>query len=237
MNKIAVVTASVGAGLPVEHTPFEGVDYHAFVDFDSDHEIPVETMWSFHYVPKWSIDKQYGDRRHAKIFKILPHFFLPGYDYYIWIDSTHMVAMNPQDIIETYLKDSDIAVFNHPERDCVYDEAEIIQGIKFDKGYNVRSQMIFYESTSYPKNNGLYELPCRIQRNTGPIQALMLTWWELICKYSSRDQLSFPFSLALHGITPSIMPGNANGIMRNNILPQVRNSNHRRAHDFINPDV
>ena len=127
MNKIAVVTASVGAGLPVEHTPFEGVDYHAFVDFDSDHEIPAETMWSFHYVPKWSIDKQYGDRRHAKIFKILPHFFLPGYDYYIWIDSTHMVAMNPQDIIETYLKDSDIAVFNHPERDCVYDEAQVIQ--------------------------------------------------------------------------------------------------------------
>lgn len=234
MNKIAVVTASVGAGLPIEQSVFEGVDYHAFVDFDSETELPPETMWSYHNVPQWSIDKQYMDRRHAKVFKILPHLFLPGYDYYIWIDSTHMVGMNPNQIIEMYLKDSDIALFKHPERDCVYDEGDIIQAVKFDKGYNVQSQMNFYESTSYPKNNGLYELPCRIQRNTGQIQALMLTWWELICKYSSRDQLSLPFALTLHGITPAIMPGNANGIMRNSILPQIRNSNHRRAHDFLN---
>ena len=48
MNRIAVVTASVGAGLRVEHTPFEGVDYHAFVDFDSDHEIPVVTLSLIH---------------------------------------------------------------------------------------------------------------------------------------------------------------------------------------------
>jgi len=33
------------------------------------------------------------------------------------------------------------------------------------------------------------------------------------------------------------MPGNANGIMRNNILPQVKNSDHRRVHNFLNPDV
>ena len=195
MNKIAVVTASVGAGLPIEQSVFEGVDYHAFVDLDSETELPTETMWSYHGVPQWSIDKQYMDRRHAKIFKILPHLFLPGYDYYIWIDSTHMVGMNPNQIIEMYLKDSDIALFKHPERDCVYDEGDIIQGVKFDKGYNVQSQMNFYESTSYPRNNGLYELPCRIQRNTGQIQALMLTWWELICKYSSRDQLSLPFAM------------------------------------------
>lgn len=234
MNKIAVVTASVGAGLPIEQSVFEGVDYHAFVDFDSETELPPETMWSYHSVPQWSIDKQYMDRRHAKVFKILPHLFLPGYDYYIWIDSTHMVGMNPNQIIDMYLKDSDIALFKHPERDCVYDEGDLIQAVKFDKGYNVQSQMNFYQSTSYPKNNGLYELPCRIQRNTGQIQALMLTWWELICKYSSRDQLSLPFALTLHGITPAIMPGNANGIMRNSILPQIRNSNHRRAHDFLN---
>jgi hypothetical protein len=234
MNKIAVVTASVGAGLPIEQSVFEGVDYHAFVDDNSGAGIPAGTMWKFHNVPQWSIDKEYMDRRHAKIFKILPHLFLPGYDYYIWIDSTHMVGLDPNQIIEMYLKDSDIALFKHPERDCVYDEADIIQGVKFDKGYNVQSQMNFYESTSYPKNNGLYELPCRIQRNTGQIQALMLTWWELICKYSSRDQLSLPFAMTLHGITPAIMPGNANGIMRNSILPQIRNSNHRRAHDFLN---
>jgi len=227
--KIAIVTASIGAGLPIESlNPIEGADYHAFVDFDSDLERPKESMWQFHNVPKWTIDKRYTDRRHAKIFKILPHLFVPGYDYYIWIDSTHMVVMNPIDIINMYLKDSDIALFKHPERNCVYQEAEVIKSVNFDQLSFVDFQMIFYESMSYPKENGLYELPCRIQRNTSQIQALMLTWWELICKYSSRDQLSLPFALHMHGITPSIMPGNANGIMRNTIFPQVTTSNHSR---------
>ena len=45
--KIAVLTSSVGAGLPVESAnPFEGVDYHAFVDFDSDFERPSESIRS-----------------------------------------------------------------------------------------------------------------------------------------------------------------------------------------------
>jgi hypothetical protein len=229
--KIAIVTASVGAGLPVEYPiPFKGVDYHAFVSESA----PEETMWNYHPVPEWTIDKQYAGRRHAKVFKILPHLFLPGYDYYIWVDSTHLVAMNPQDIVEQYLKDSDIAVFEHPERDCVYDEASLIQAIKYDRVYDVQRQMDYYLSNNYPHNNGLYELPCRVQRNTPQIQALMLTWWELICKYSSRDQLSFPYALHMHQIKPTIMPGKANGIMRNNILPQVKTSNHSRTHDFIN---
>lgn len=228
--KIAIVTASIGAGLPIESlNPIQGVDYHAFVDFDSDLERPAESMWQFHDVPKWTIDKRYTDRRHAKIFKILPHLFVPGYDYYIWIDSTHMVVMDPIDVINIYLKDNDIALFKHPERNCVYQEAEVIKSVNFDQLSFVDSQMIFYESMSYPKENGLYELPCRIQRNTSQIQALMLTWWELICKYSSRDQLSLPFALHMHGITPSIMPGNANGMMRNTIFPQVTTSNHSRT--------
>ena len=229
-GKIAVVTAAIGTALPVEvSNPFDTVDYHAFIDFDSEHELPAKTMWSLHTAGYWSIDSLYRDRRHAKIYKILPQFFLPGYDYYIWIDSTHMVAMDPHEIVQTYLKDSDIALFKHPERDCVYEEGKLIQEIRFDYPELVQSQLDYYESEEYPKNNGLYELPCRVQRNTGQIRDTMLTWWELICKYSSRDQLSLPYAMHMHNVTPTIMPGSANGLMRNIILPQVVNSNHSRV--------
>ena len=136
--------------------------------------------------------------------------------------------MDPKEIVETYLKDSDIALFKHPERDCVYEEAELIKQVKFDSLEFVQSQMVFYQSRSFGQHKGLYELPCRIQRNTLEIQALMLTWWELICKFSSRDQLSLPFALDMHGITPAIMPGRANGLMLNEILPQVITSDHQR---------
>ena len=144
-----------------------------------------------------------------------------------------MVQMNPDDIIDTYLKDSDIALFKHPERDCAYDEGHLIQQINFDSMAFVKSQMVFYESQHFMRNYGLWELPCRIQRNTPQIQALMLTWWELICKYSSRDQLSLPYALSYHGITPTVMPGKANGIRQNDILPQVVNSTHARAKNTV----
>ena len=227
--KIAVVTASVGANFTVEvENPFPHVDYHAFIDFQSEHELPAETMWSLHTIQEWTIDQFYRDRRHAKVYKILPQFFLPGYDYYVWIDSTHAVMKDPVEIVNEYLQDSDIAVFRHPERDCVYDEAHLIQAVKFDNLSFVNQQMVFYESRGYPRNNGLYELPCRIQRNSGLMTATMLTWWELICKYSSRDQLSFPYALREHGVTPTIMPGKANSLWGNEIMPQVLNSDHVR---------
>ena len=144
------------------------------------------------------------------------------------VDATHAVKMDPKEIVETYLKDSDIALFKHPERDCVYEEAELIKQVRFDSLEFVQNQMVFYQSRSFEKHKGLFELPCRIQRNTLEIQALMLTWWELICKFSSRDQLSLPFALDMHGITPAIMPGRANGLMLNEILPQVITSDHQR---------
>ena len=229
--KIAVLTSSVGASLPAEvSVKYDSADYFAFVE----EELVEDSIWTPMPLRKFTIDREYTNRRNAKVYKILPHLFVPGYDYYIWIDATHAVMMEPREIVETYLKDNDIALFKHPERNCVYDEGSIIQGIKFDRGYNVQSQMTFYQSRSYPQENGLYELPCRIQRNTLEIQTLMLTWWELICKYSSRDQLSLPFAMNMHGITPTIMPGRANGIMQNDILPQVINSNHPRVnHNFL----
>jgi len=55
-----------------------------------------------------------------------------------------------------------------------------------------------------------------------------LMWWEQICMFSSRDQISFPFVCHQLGITPSILPGNANGIGANSIMPQVVASGHNR---------
>ena len=75
----------------------------------------------------------------------------------------------------------------------------------------------------YPRNNGLYELPVSIRKNTDNIKILNLRWWEQICRYSSRDQISMPFVLWKTNITPKLLPGYANGgLNANPIMPQVR---------------
>ena len=82
--KIAVLTSSIGSTKLLEPKPFDGVDYHAFVDYENDN-----TSWIKHPIIPFSSDVRYKNRRDAKVYKVLPFAFLPDYDYYFWIDSTH----------------------------------------------------------------------------------------------------------------------------------------------------
>ena len=163
------------------------------------------------------------------IMKMIHLGFLPDYDYYFWIDSTHTLQANPQEVIDKYLTDSDVAVFKHPQRDCIYIEGEFVKQIKFDHPNLLEDQLEFYKDMCYPKNNGLYELPVRVQRNTKLTQQMGWMWWEQICMFSSRDQISFPFVCHQLGIKPSILPGVANTIQGNEIMPQLTISNHSRT--------
>lgn len=221
--KIAVVTSSIGSNRLLDPIPFEGVDYHAFVDTNSSNN-----KWITHSPISFSSDPIYSNRRNAKVYKILPFAFLPEYDYYFWVDSTHILEVNPLEVIEKYLSNTDIAVFNHPHRDCVYLEGKLVSQINFDHTNLVEDQLAFYQDMCYPKNNGLYELSARVQRNTELTQRIGWMWWEQICMFSSRDQISFPFVCHQLDIKPSILPGLANGIRGNNIMPQIVHSNHNR---------
>ena len=197
--KIAVLTSSIGSTQLLDPIPFDGVDYHAFVDYASDN-----SGWIKHPTVPFSVDTRYKNRRDAKVYKVLPFAFLPDYDYYFWIDSTHILEADPHEMIDTYLKDSDIAVFKHPERDCVYIEGNFVKQIRFDHPNLLEDQLAFYKDVCYPEHNGLYELQV-------------------------RDQISFPFVCHQLGIKPTILPGIANTIRGNKLMPQIIVSNHSRV--------
>ena len=65
--KIAVITSSIGTNRLLDPIPFEGVDYHAFVD-----DSATNNKWITHPVVKFSNDPTYTNRRNAKVYKILP---------------------------------------------------------------------------------------------------------------------------------------------------------------------
>lgn len=225
--KIAVLTSSAGISNELISPKYSNkADYHAFLDSEQN-----SNGWTFHKLIEFSSDPVFKNRRNAKIYKILPHLFLPEYDYYFWIDSTHSLEVDPEEVIEQYLQTSDIAVYNHQYRNCVYEEGELVKEVNFDHVNLIDDQLDFYRSMGYPVNNGLYELPARVQRNTELTQKMGLMWWEQICMFSSRDQISFPFVLNQLNITPSILPGFANNIMGNEIMPQLINSHHKRTNN------
>jgi hypothetical protein len=217
MNKIAVITSKIGnreGGSLIEPPiKYDGVDYHAFVDFD-----PYNSSWQIHKYLDFSSDKHFKDRRNAKIYKILPFLFLPNYDYYFWIDSTHVLVRNPIEIIEEI--HSDFAVFNHAERQCVYDESNAVKSLGYDYTELIDKQMWDYRMNNYPEKNGLYELPCFIIKNTNLTKETCLMWWEHICKYTSRDQLSLPYILWYKNLKPQILEGNVR--ILNNYFNKVK---------------
>lgn len=227
-NKIAILTAISGNRdrLSPPIVVHENADYFAFVDEPSEEQIgPWKQMKNYSFTS----DERFSNRRKAKIYKITPELFLPGYDYYFWVDATHDVVVNPQEIIDEFLKESCLAVFNHRERHCAYQEANEIIKLNYDHIYNVTNQIKEYQKLNFPFDFGLFELPVIVRKNCAETTAFNLMWWEQICKYSSRDQISFPFCLWSTKIQISVMPGYANGINPktnnigyNDLIPQTR---------------
>jgi hypothetical protein len=226
MNKIAILTSLCGdkEALSNPTITFKNADYHAFVSRPHQNA----TGWIQHEALAFSNDSIYANRRNAKIYKIIPQLFLPNYDYYIWADVSHDVVVDPQIICDTYLKNDDIACFKHTQRNCIYDEASILKELKYDHVDLLDKQISFYKSKNYPTNNGLFELSAFVRKNTTKIMNMELKWWDNICKFSSRDQLSFMYSMWECGLTPAVLPGFANGfnkqgkIGNNELIPQTR---------------
>jgi hypothetical protein len=219
--KIAVITSISGISNKLENPKivFDNVDYFAFVD-----KIQNNSIWNQRLISDFTTDDKYQGRRNAKIFKVLPHLFLPDYDYFFWVDSTHELILDPHYVIKNIIFEANIALFRHSQRNCVYDEADELIKLNYDHVSLIADQIDFYKSKNFPKDAGLFELPCSIRRNTPSINTLNLMWWELICKYSSRDQISLPFAMHKLKIEPFILEGFANnGFYSNKIMPQVRN--------------
>jgi len=222
--RIAVVTAIAGGknDLIDPASIFPDVDYFAFTNA----EFPNVKVWQIRSLPEWSSDSTYAPRRNAKLPKILPELVLPGYDYYIWHDPTNELVLNPFVVISHLLElksDFDIAVFKHRTRSCVYDESKIIKLVALDLADNVNRLTEKFKKERFPEQQGLYELGVIVRKNSPKMLNFDLAWWELVCRYSSRDQISFPFVLWRNrSVNILELPGN---VVDNDFLPMLHKPN------------
>lgn len=216
--KIAIVTSVFGN--QKLYTPagwHSEADYFAFVDSEKDCD-----GWKQIVSKGFSTDQVFSGRRNAKIFKVLPELFLPDYDYWIWVDPTHDVIASPVSICKQ-VGDKDFGLFNHVHRDCVYDEIAECRNLGLDFQDNFNRYENFLKEEKYPKSYGLYELPAFVKRRSEKSTMASLRWWEIICRFSSRDQVSLPYVLWSSDIPPHIFDGWANnGLRQNKYMPQVR---------------
>ncbi len=219
--KIAVLTSLFGSksDLASIKTKHDNVDYLAFVD----REHKTTEGWQQINSVQFSDDPYYPHRRNAKPAKIIPSLYAPGYDYYVWMDAVHDLTVHPKDLVDDYLIDADLSVFSHPYRQCAYQEAKVCGNSKIDDTSYIRQQILYYQEAGFPVDYGLYEMSCFVLRNNEITRKMGMMWWEQICRFSSRDQISLPYVLwrMRKELEISILPGYIHEGDGNKIFPYL----------------
>ncbi len=202
-NRIVVYTAIFGDydDLKNQEVKIEGVDFYCFTDNKNLKSDLFKIIL---------IKPEYDDNtRNAKIFKILPHNFFPQHEYSLWIDGSVIIKdLNLKEFINRYLVNNNIALFKHPDRDCIYDEVNACIDAKKDDPDIMLEQVNNYRLEGYPVHNGLAACAIIARRhNNKDIIKLDEDWWVEIKKYSKRDQLSFNYVAWKNKVSYSVIEG------------------------------
>lgn len=142
--------------------------------------------------------------RNARWHKMHPHLLFPQYKYSIWEDSNHSVTdsfiytMAQQHIEKGHF----LAIPLHPQRNCVYEEAQACIELAKDEPQVIQKQIASIRSKGFPEKYGLFETFLMFRQHHQPgLKELMEDWWHQVEKFSCRDQLSFTYVLWKHHFT------------------------------------
>ncbi len=131
------------------------------------------------------------DTRNSRWHKTHPHVLFPDRDESIWIDGNI-------DILTDYIyniKDFDkILIPKHFLRDDIYEEINALRGSSKEEQENLDKINHFLKEQGFPEHYGLNETNIIIRSHLETAQ-IMEEWWEIIEKYSKRDQLSLSYVL------------------------------------------
>jgi len=203
MPKIAAITANMGA-FDKDNNPVEQSIPVDFYKFD-DSSFPLR-------------EKAMTPRLQARIPKMFGWQMVPGYDFYIWYDSS--LAVTSKDMASWFLEqlgDADAVFLKHPDRNTVHEEAEFIKERVWSHHYYIAPRYTgelideqmkeLSEPTGYV-DNLLIASTTFMYRNTVLVHDLMKEWWYHTSRYHIIDQLGLPYAIYRSGCKVNIINDN-----------------------------
>jgi len=137
--------------------------------------------------------------RSARLHKICPHRFLGQYEYSLYIDGNMRLREVPN--VVAMLNGKTLAMERHRKRKCLYAEAEVCKERQLDRRTVIDQQIDAYRRMGFPENAGLYASYMIGRRhNDRKLMILSEKWWEHVCLFSRRDQISLPVIFNGHPI-------------------------------------
>ena len=142
-----------------------------------------------------------SDRRKSRYYKINSH--LVTEEDTVYLDACLRLTKKSAPQIN-----SDIAVFHHPNRNCLYKEAEICKKLNLGNPEQIEKQITRYQQDGFPKDLGLGENCYIIRKNNDKVREFNELWWQEYLNGSERDQLSFMYCVWKTGISLEFLEGN-----------------------------
>lgn len=214
--QVAVSTCAFGGGddlyqpIGMSEASLRKVCYVAFWDeiTVAAQEAEGRRIGENQFIGKWRIvivrNLPFKDQRlNGKIPKMLSHRLFPQARYSIWVDSKSQFRRDPLGVLEALLWRSNavLAISEHGARSSVYDEAKAV--VKKNKATpeEVEVQLSQYRHDGLPEDkrfNGkkaLSEASVIAREHTPLTNLFMCLWFNEVVRFTSRDQLSFPYVL------------------------------------------
>lgn len=202
MEKICVYTCITGNYDNVSEitNKEKGIDYYLF----TNNENIKSNTWKVVYIKDDTLDNQ----RLSRKIKMLGHPEINDkYDISVWMDASVIWQKSIKEFVNTYLKKNNFAAFKHGFRDCIYVEANECIRVKKDTKENIVRHINFLRKEGFPEHYGLCEMTVFIKRHKDPlVQKTMKMWFDMLCKYSKRDQLSFMYCVWKNNLPLDIIP-------------------------------
>ena len=196
-EKICVYTCITGNYDNLKEIPNieNGIDYYCFTN---NKKIKSNT-WKVIYIE----DDKLSNVQLARKTKILGNDIVNSYDIALWMDGAVIFNKPIIEFINYYLKESDVFVaFKHGERNSIKDEAYACYRFNKETKDNINKLLKFLEKEKYEDNNGLIESTVYIKRPKDKlVKETMKMWFDMIVKYTKRDQLSFNYCISKTGLS------------------------------------
>ncbi len=204
MEKICVYTCITGDydDLKEVIVKEKGIDYICF----TNNKKITSNSWKIIYIEDKNLDNHYLSRK----IKMLGDPYLDdNYDLSIWIDASIIFKKSVMEFLDKYfdLNKDLLASCKHFARNSIKEEAEVCIRYQKDSKDKINKLLSFYEKENFQDNLGLLEMTLIIKRHKDPlVKKTMKLWFEMILKYSKRDQLSFMYCLSVTKLPFKVIP-------------------------------
>lgn len=205
MNRIAIITAVYDRYDDLKPALPQDGHHVDWVFVTDDEDLKNETTaqgWRVVYEPRPGVHPN----RAAKRPKFLPWEYTDA-PASIWVDASFRI------VSETFAADvlphaDPIAQFVHPWRDCLYDEADAVLGLKkYSPDTEVHAQKAAYRQGAHPEHWGLWATGIIARQHTDQVRELGRAWLTETDTRTFQDQISHPYVLRTLGLRPSPIPG------------------------------